>query len=99
MLGLGLHFRRRASGVTARVLDKWLAIGFAAAVMCAPAVARAEDDAGYGDRVKAVVARVMANREFKPGAGCDKIELCSVLIRQLRAGDFSVIEPIERSER
>jgi hypothetical protein len=99
MLGLGLHFRRRASGVTARVLDKWLAIGFAAALICAPAVARAEDDAGYGDRVKAVVARVMANREFKPGAGCDKIELCSVLIRQLRAGDFSVIEPIERSER
>src|SRR5260221_5354818 len=41
----------------------------------------------------------MAGRDFKPGAGCDKIELCTLLITQLRAGDLSVIEPIERSER
>jgi len=85
--------------VTLRVLGRWLAVGFAAALLCAPAAARAQDTPGYGERVKAVLARVMANRDFKPGAGCDKIELCNVLIKQLRAGDLSVIEPIERSER
>ena len=85
--------------MTSRVLGRCLAIGFAAALLCAPAVPRAQDTAGYSDRVKAVLARVMAGREFKPGAGCDKIELCSQLIAQLRAGDLTVIEPIERSER
>src|SRR5216684_3446796 len=99
MLALALPFRRRAFGVTVRVLGRWLAVGFAAALLCAPAAARAQDAAGYSDRVKAVLARVMAGRDFKPGAGCDKIELCTQLITQLRAGDFSVIEPIERSER
>lgn len=82
-----------------RVLGKWSAIGVAAALLCAPAALHADDTAGYGDRVKAVLARVMANREFKPGAGCDNIELCTQLIKQLRAGDYTVIEPIERSER
>jgi hypothetical protein len=76
-----------------------LAVGVWAALLCAPMPLRAEDTEGYGGRVKAVLARVMANREFKPGAGCDKIELCTQIIAQLRAGDFSVIEPIERSER
>src|ERR1700736_288983 len=99
MLAPALPFRRRASGVTSRVLGRWLAVGFAAAVWCGAAAVRAQDAGGYSERVKAVLARVMAGREFKPGAGCDKIELCGQLIKQLRAGDFSVVEPIERSER
>src|SRR5258708_8093907 len=99
MLAQALPFRRRASGVMSRVLGRWLTVGFAVALSCAPAAARAQDTAGYSDRVKAVLARVMAGRDFKPGAGCDKIELCTLLITQLRAGDLSVIEPIERSER
>src|ERR1700686_974622 len=84
-----LPYRRRASGVTSRVLGRWLAVGFAAALCCAPAAVRAQDAGGYSERVKAVLARVMAGREFKPGAGCDKMELCDQLIKQLRAGDFS----------
>jgi hypothetical protein len=99
MLALALPFQRRAAGVTSRVLGRWLAVGFTLALLGAPAAARAQDAAGYSERVKAVLARVMAGREFKPGAGCDKIEFCNTLIAQLRAGDFSVIEPIERSDR
>lgn len=99
MLALALPRRRRASSVTSRVLGRWLAVGFVAALLCAPAASRAQDSAGYSERVKAVLARVMAGREFKPGAGCDKIEFCNRLIAQLRAGDFTVIEPIERSDR
>lgn len=99
MLALALPLRRRASGVTSRLLGKWFAVGLAAALLCAPAAARAQDSAGYSERVKAVLARVMAGREFKPGAGCDKIEFCTNLIALLRAGNFTVLEPIERSDR
>src|SRR5258708_30232735 len=99
MLAQALPFRRRASGVMSRVLSRWLTVGFGLAWQGAPAAARAQDTVGYSDGVKAVLARVMAGRDFKPGAGCDKIELCTLLITQLRAGDLSVIEPIERSER
>src|ERR1700730_1674706 len=99
MLAPALTWLRSASRWTSRVLGRWLAVGFAAALWCAPAAVRAQDAGGYSERVKGVLARVMAGREVQPGAGCDKIDLCGQLIKQLRAGDFSVIEPIERSER
>ena len=98
MLAPALPLRRRRSGVTSRI-GRWFAVGFLATLLGAPAASRAEDGPGYGERVKAVLAHVMAGREFKPGAGCDKIEFCTTLIAQLRAGNFTVIEPIERSER
>ncbi len=70
------------------------------ALLCAhPGLARAEENSAYGDRVKAALRQILQGREFKPSTGCDKSEICAGLLARLRAGDFSVVEPIEVSER
>jgi hypothetical protein len=64
--------------------------------------ARAQQLESHEARVKSALSRIFANRDFKPGNGCTdlkQLENCDFLIDQLRAGTFSVVEPIESSDR
>jgi hypothetical protein len=70
-----------------------------AALLCLAEGARGQETLSYSDRVKATLHHVLAGREFKPVTGCLRAEPCASLLARLRAGDFSVIEPIERSDR
>lgn len=103
MLSLVLPHRRSASGLLSHLpylWRRWLGLALAAALLCAhPSLARAQESSAYGDRVKAALRQILQGREFKPSTGCDKSEICIGLLARLRAGDFSVVEPIERSER
>lgn len=103
MLALVLSQPRSASGLfsdLSYLRRRWFGLGLAAALLCIhPGLSRADENSAYGDRVKVALRQILQGREFKPSTGCDKSEICIGLMARLRAGDFTVIEPIERSER
>lgn len=77
-----------------------LAIVMAGALAAAPlAAAEAGEGSGYAGPAKAVIARLLAGREFSPEAGCESRTTCETLLARLRAGDFTVVAPAERSAR
>lgn len=61
--------------------------------------ARADEALSYGDHAKAIIAQLLAGRDFKQESGCNRGEACAALLKQLRAGAFEVVEPAERSQR
>jgi hypothetical protein len=78
---------------------RWVgAVAAAAALTLSLVPAQAEDAHSYADHVKAVLARILGRRDFKPEAGCDEPRACETLLQRLRGGTFRVIEPNERSD-
>lgn len=71
----------------------------AVALWALAAPASAQENPDYAQRVKLILARILDGRDFKPAAGCDDPHLCNSFLAQLRAGAFSVIEPVEESDR
>ncbi|HZB93078.1 MAG TPA: hypothetical protein VE397_16655 [Stellaceae bacterium] len=83
--------RTRCSGL-------WLSL--AAALLIAPlASAKADVAPDYAARAKTTIAALIKGRDFAPEDGCGDREACSALLAKLRAGDFAVIAPVERSQR
>lgn len=79
---------------------RWLGAAFAAALAAAPlAGSEAQEAPSYGERTKAVILALLADRDFAPEAGCAPLAPCAALLQQLRAGEFDVVEPAERSTR
>ena len=65
----------------------------------APHGARENEDVAstyIGDRT-AQLQRLLANKNFKPGFGCEKDQQkCIQLVKTLERGDVQIIAPIER---
>lgn len=78
----------------------WLRIAFAAALVVGPLT---ESEAGeapsYAERTRAVILGLLADRDFTPETGCEPAAPCMALLARLRTGDFTVVEPVERSNR
>lgn len=82
---------------SANPLRRALIIGLALVPLFV-AAARAEEPA-YAERAKATILGLIAGRAFKPESGCERGEACAALLARLHAGDFTVIEPMQSSER
>jgi hypothetical protein len=77
-----------------------LRIALVAALVAAPLGAAGAGEApSYADRAKTVIAGLLAGRDFTPETGCNAGAPCAALLARLRAGDFSVVVPAERSDR
>lgn len=61
--------------------------------------AMAQDEPSYAEQAKATIIQLLANRAFKPQSGCDRGAPCAGLMAELRAGQFTVVEPAEQSDR
>lgn len=85
--------------------DRWrrrwrLRLVFAATLVAAPlAGSEAGEAPSYAERTKSVILGLLAGRDFAPEAGCEPAAPCAALLGRLRAGDFTVVEPVERSDR
>jgi hypothetical protein len=78
----------------------WLGIGLLAALLAAPlARAKADEAPSYAENAKATIAALLNGRAFAPEEGCNAGGVCTTLLAKLRAGDFSVVTPVERSDR
>ncbi len=78
---------------------QWLApLVCALALAASAAASQAADSSGYGDRVRARLAQLLDGRALNEVEGCDEATLCAALVAQLRAGNFTVVEPVERSD-
>jgi len=59
----------------------------------------------YADRVKSMLLHLLQGRDFEPNVGCssnvpnEDPQLCASLMTKLRAGDFDVLVPDERSTK
>jgi hypothetical protein len=80
---------------------RWrLRAALAAALVAAPlAASEAGEAPSYAERAKSVILGLLAGRDFAPEAGCAPVAPCAALLARLRAGDFAVVEPVERSDR
>lgn len=63
-----------------------------------------EAAASYADRVRSTLLHLLQGRDFKPNVGCSNVpkedpQLCASLMAKLRAGDFDVLVPDERSTK
>ncbi len=88
LVGLGM---RRYAG---------LGIGLLAALLAAPlATARADEAPSYAENAKATIAALLNGRAFAPEEGCNAGGVCTTLLAKLRAGDFNVVTPVERSDQ
>jgi hypothetical protein len=76
-------------------------LGATAVLLLAAAIgtAEAQEQPDYAERAKGTIAQLLDGREFKPETGCERAEPCAALLAKLRAGQFAVVEPAERSER
>ena len=70
----------------------------AALLALAPGSSRA-DEQGYADRARATIMQLLDGRDFAPETGCGGAAPCAALMAKLRAGDFSVVPPEERSDK
>lgn len=78
----------------------WLWLSLAAALLVAPfAAARADEASSDAARVKSSIGALLKDRDFAPEEGCGDRVVCAALLAKLRAGDFAVIAPTERSDR
>ncbi len=74
-----------------------------AALLAAGAWAEPSDS--YADRAKTTLLQLLQGRTFKPNVGCrenvprEEPQFCAALLDKLRAGDFEVVEPGERSTK
>lgn len=84
------HLRRRTG----------LGLCLGLALLGAPlGAARAQQETpGYTEQAKATITQLLANREFKPQAGCNRGAPCAGLLAELRAGKFAVVAPAEQSD-
>ncbi|MGO8917932.1 MAG: hypothetical protein ACLQJR_18680 [Stellaceae bacterium] len=91
----------RSSDYRDRLRRRWrLRVALAAALVAAPlAGSEAADAPSYAEHTKTVILRLLAARDFAPAAGCEPVAPCAGLLALLRAGDFAVVEPAERSDR
>lgn len=80
---------------------RWrLRVAIAAALVAAPLAGSEADEApSYAERTKTVILGLLSGRDFAPEAGCEPAAPCMALLARLRAGDFAVVEPVERSDR
>jgi uncharacterized protein YecT (DUF1311 family) len=64
-----------------------------------------EPATSYVDRVKSTLLHLLQGRDFEPSVGCrsnvpkEDPQLCASLMAKLRAGDFDVLVPDERSTK
>lgn len=92
--------RRVDEGRGSRKRRAVLGLGLGALLLAGTiGAAKADEPLSYGDRAKAIIAQLLAKRDFKPESGCNHGEACAALLKQLRAGAFEVVEPTERSDR
>lgn len=91
----------KASEDRERRRQRWrLCTALAAALTGVPLAASVAGEApSYAEHAKTVILRLLADRDFTPEAGCAPASFCAGLPARLRAGDFAVVEPVERSER
>ncbi|HYM03502.1 MAG TPA: hypothetical protein VET85_11195 [Stellaceae bacterium] len=57
------------------------------------------EETSYADRAKGTIQHLMSARPFTAESGCDGTAKCDGLVAQLRSGAYSVIEPVEASDR
>lgn len=91
----------RASNSRNRFRRRWrLRAALVATLVAAPlAASTAGEASSYAEHAKTVILRLLADRDFAPEAGCAPAPLCAALPARLRAGNFVVVEPVERSDR
>lgn len=77
----------------------WLGLGLAALLLAAAGAARADGADAYAARARATIADLLRGRAFAPEEGCADETACGALLARLDAGDFTVIAPVERSDR
>jgi len=88
---------RRPSSVV--VLHAGFALLLAAALLATRLhAAHAEDLQSYGASAKATIVKLLDNKTFTLERGCEEAAPCRELLARLRAGDFVVVEPADRSE-
>lgn len=77
----------------------WLVAALGALLAAPPAKAEPGEAPAYAEGAKTVIAQLLAGRDFKPGGGCGPAAPCAALLARLKAGDFAVVAPDERSDK
>lgn len=76
----------------------WPGLALAALLLAASAGVARADAPDVASRARTTIMALLHGRAFAPEEGCENQAACGKLLRQLDAGDFTVIAPVERSD-